>query len=854
MNYIENNPSRVLGVLSNSSMKEIVSNSGKIKAFAKTGKAISFDNDFVKLLGSLNRDSHSISDAYNAISLPKDRLVAGLFWFIQDSPIDEVALNKLRSGEIQGAITLLRKKVTVSACVNLAVIHLIEKKWTTALYYYTYLLNSEERRQQLLSIISDNESLLSEKEIVESFVEKLITSFPEVGWVESIHQHEVTIEDKTYSIENFFGDSNVYECIIKKSNDKLFKLLRNSINKANSTLKSDANANLKAAKLLEKDAKFVLRSLRLSLGKDNKEYISLCDQVANVILDRCIDYYNHDQNNPRRPKNIIQLLRFAMRTAESKIPKDRCRKNYDQIKSECDKLLPDEIENELSYIKKQIREFNNLNSFSNYSGYLNATIGICYQKMESIKTKVGSENIHYVNICSEVVDFAINVICKEIDGKYKTFTSSYNNKEALSNLKNAIEWGKAILENLKTFPKNADSSNNFIAYCRTFNSFYNEYCGPNARKVIEEYKLVTTAPSTVKVGDTFRILYTINYRGEERFIAPAFRELEVVKGPARTFSIKSKFVSGKSVSEPTTTYYYDLRAKRTGNFNITPASIVIDGAAYTSTQLTIKAVEPETPSVTSRVSSNYTKDTNKRSQSRPITNNSGKNDRHNYLTILLAVAGFLVLGIVLYALSNSDKTAQTTQSYSSPTVQESAINEEYDSIIVEDNDYSSGEEVSAPAYEQEKEPVYEEVYYKTGDRPYQAFYGRGRYDSNTQNSLRIKNGSSCDAVVFLESLNGKKARHVYIRKDETFTMTQIPGGKYIIKIMHGNSWNPDKYNGDDAPKGGFMKDVSMSKSESYDPFDYPYPESGGYYEYEVMLYKVANGNMQTETITSSEMF
>ena len=72
--------------------------------------------------------------------------------------------------------------------------------------------------------------------------------------------------------------------------------------------------------------------------------------------------------------------------------------------------------------------------------------------------------------------------------------------------------------------------------------------------------------------------------------------------------------------------------------------------------------------------------------------------------------------------------------------------------------------------------------------------------------------------------------------------------------MRGNSWNPDKYNGDNAPKGGFMEDVSMSKSESYDPFDYPYPESGGYYEYEVMLYKVANGNMQTETISSSEMF
>ena len=158
MNYIENNPYRILGVLSNSSMKEIVSNFGKIKAFAKTGKSVSFNNDFVQLLGPINRDSQLATDAYNAISLPKDRFVAGLFWFIQDSPIDEVAINKLRAGDIQGAITLLRKKVTVSACVNLAIIHLIEKKWTTALYYYTYLLNSEERRQQLLSIIADNES------------------------------------------------------------------------------------------------------------------------------------------------------------------------------------------------------------------------------------------------------------------------------------------------------------------------------------------------------------------------------------------------------------------------------------------------------------------------------------------------------------------------------------------------------------------------------------------------------------------------------------------------------------------------------------------------------------------------
>ena len=51
-----------------------------------------------------------------------------------------------------------------------------------------------------------------------------------------------------------------------------------------------------------------------------------------------------------------------------------------------------------------------------------------------------------------------------------------------------------------------------------------------------------------------------------------------------------------------------------------------------------------------------------------------------------------------------------------------------------------------------------------------------------------------------------------------------------------------------------MEDVSMSKSDRNDPFDYPYPKSGRYYEYEVTLYKVANGNFSTEHISEEEMF
>ena len=146
------------------------------------------------------------------------------------------------------------------------------------------------------------------------------------------------------------------------------------------------------------------------------------------------------------------------------------------------------------------------------------------------------------------------------------------------------------------------------------------------------------------------------------------------------------------------------------------------------------------------------------------------------------------------------------------------------------------------------------VHYQTGDLPFKLFYGFGKYDKETMNSLLIKNGSETDAVVFLESLSGSKIRHAYVQKGDDFKMVEIPGGKYIVKVLQGDMWKSNKNNGKYAPKGGFTKNVSMSMSMKDDPFDYPDPKSGHYYDYEITLYKVSYGNLHTEDINESEMF
>ena len=202
--------------------------------------------------------------------------------------------------------------------------------------------------------------------------------------------------------------------------------------------------------------------------------------------------------------------------------------------------------------------------------------------------------------------------------------------------------------------------------------------------------------------------------------------------------------------------------------------------------------------------------------------------------VIIAMIIFLAIGI-----SNAPEPKHQYQSINSNTTPPTYLN--------------TNNEANNAAMEtvQETEP-YDVTYFNTGDMPYRDIYGKGKYDKRTKNYLEIDNGGETDAVVFLETLGGRKIRHAYICKNEKFKMKHIPGGKYIIKIMQGNSWNAQKDDG--GPIGGFMEDVSFSKSEDYDPFVYPPYSSGKWGWYSITLYKTENGNMSTQPISKSNFF
>ena len=773
---ISENPLRILGVYSDTPKKEIVANLGKLRAFAKTGKALSFDSDFTSLLGPVNRTLETIEKANNDISLPKDKLQAGMFWFMQHTDNDKLAMESLKAGNADEAMTIIQKKGNYSGVVNMAVLALVLKRWDIALYSYAYLLESPLRRGALIKAFTDTEDYFSEDDLVDFISTKLIQDFPSAHWVEQLQHENVELGEKTYPFKSRFEGSKLLNKIVSECTDSIKKSIDKVLDKASSVSRNDARANLSMAAFVEEKCKPLLKELRFALGKDHVTYIEYADNISNQILDNCIDYYTHDANNENRASSVMKYTRYAYRTAESKTTKERAKKNLDILNEVRENTIPASIREEYDNIDRQVTYFKANESKIDYCDSLSTIIPYCCSQIQAIEAKLGGNNKHYLAISADFGLFADQAIIKHVN----SFLSSigFKNSVTLSlyNLRAAhkcLKWANSMYRNLDviTFTDNLSADSPVRRYL-------------NNRSYVEKLFI----------------------RFEKEFNEHPLNKTVV---PFSSTRINSKSGANKEINQNRSSQVTSPRANSDLQGNDNSAKYAFGGFSLI------------------------------------------------VIVVLLIVWGTNNAGSSKDIVQNETTYKEQTATSDAVSDFSSSTNSDYST-----DDYTSNEMESTSSYssddnqqavEQIEEPV-NIVHLNTGDRPYQGTYGRGNYDSNTQNSLLIRNGSSTDAVVFLEKTNGKKIRHVFITRGENFTMTNVPGGQYIIKVMQGTDWNTEKDNGAGNPKGGFMYSCSMSKSESYDAFDFPYPSSGQYGQFEVTLYKVQNGNMQTESINENDLF
>ncbi len=103
LGVIKNNPFRILGAYSDSGLRDIIANSGKIKAFSKVGREVTFPIDNIAEFDEKpDRSEASIESSLAIIQSDVDRPKYALFWF-NSSGID-FGTSKLVSGDIAGAV------------------------------------------------------------------------------------------------------------------------------------------------------------------------------------------------------------------------------------------------------------------------------------------------------------------------------------------------------------------------------------------------------------------------------------------------------------------------------------------------------------------------------------------------------------------------------------------------------------------------------------------------------------------------------------------------------------------------------------------------------------------------------
>jgi hypothetical protein len=100
------------------------------------------------------------------------------------------------------------------------------------------------------------------------------------------------------------------------------------------------------------------------------------------------------------------------------------------------------------------------------------------------------------------------------------------------------------------------------------------------------------APEAVVMGEQFRLTFTVNAEGRE-LRAPDLSDFEVLMGPSISTSRSFEIVNNQSTSVFTQSFTYILMPKNEGTFNLTPATIRVNNANYSSNSLVIRVLPPD---------------------------------------------------------------------------------------------------------------------------------------------------------------------------------------------------------------------------------------------------------------------
>lgn len=399
---IQDNPFRILGVFSNSATKDIVANEGKMKAFLKVGRAVSYPLDLPSILPSVERNEAIVATAKSQIALPDDKVKNAQFWFIKSTPIDDIAFNHLFKGDFDGAVETFKKKVTASSLQNLVVCYLIKGNYQDALLTAVSLYS--QFSTEFVNAI-DQQSSLDKKTLISQFVDCLLASGVDLS-----------------SIKSSLTDSDWLGIINRRTSKPIVDNLKKALETARASRGKGSNARLNAGKKLMAAVKTNLHKLKGVL--DTLQYQVLADELANEILQCGIDYFN-DSDDDDAPHKALPIQKYAGTIAVGSVTKDRCKENLDILQKIIASLPPKEVAAEAKAINQELEKFCKLPDKISHSVTL---LNAAKPHLQAIKNKLGASNSFYLKISTQVVGNALHNVIEEVNAAMERVERSARTK------------------------------------------------------------------------------------------------------------------------------------------------------------------------------------------------------------------------------------------------------------------------------------------------------------------------------------------------------------------------------------------------------------------------------------------
>ena len=461
MKYILENPYRILGIYSNSSLKEVQKALSKLKAFTKINKqysSIDFQNKEL-LFPNFKVDQKTVDLIQRNLNIDIDKIKFSLYWFNKGNLFDEKGINFLKEKKINEAIKLWSKvveknisKSNFSTFNNLSTLLLIKNIDKTS--NNISLNKSKESMKELGESISLKYKLLNSKFSNDFF--ELITnskkSFLKTDIIDFYNDSIDNLLNINFSeneINNLYRgfDNELLGQINASQINDLINSIRFEIKKCQN-LRNSGEDIITAGTNLMSNTKSLVNKLKLIVGKSNVQYITYVNEIVNEI-EQCGKMLIGDD------KNFQEVYKFGILIAENLELKNKIKQILKRSK-EMDKA--EGSSDVLKALKKYSETIESVKMESKLY-HVKKLIDDCIPSLDILKQNLGKQNDIYINLCSSLTNTSLSTIIE--------FANNENDK--LNNLYNMIKLRAGsqflMIEEVKT------ASNKNLKNLRLINRF-----------------------------------------------------------------------------------------------------------------------------------------------------------------------------------------------------------------------------------------------------------------------------------------------------------------------------------------------------------------------------------------------